>query len=86
MGETEKKLVGKVLNYYTNISVAIIELEDSLAVNNKISIEGATTKILQTVESMQIEHKAVEKANKGDSIGLKTAGRCRKGDNVFKIS
>jgi len=33
---------------------------------------------------MQIELKNVEKAAKGDSIGLKVEGRCRKGDKVFK--
>jgi len=86
MVETEKKHIGKVVNYFTNISVAIIELEESLAVGEKISIEGDTTNLQQTVESIQIEHKAIKKANKGESIGLKTIGRCRKGDTVYKIT
>lgn len=84
MVEGEKKLVGMVVNYLANISVAIIELNDTLTVGDKISIEGATTNLQQTAESMQIEHKAVQKANKGESIGLKTTGRCRKGDNIYK--
>jgi len=37
---------------------------------------------MQTVESIQIEHKNVEKAVKGDVIGLKVDARCRKGDKV----
>ena len=83
--EGERKLVGKVVNYFTKIGVAIIELNDSLAAGDRISVEGATTNLQQTVESMQIEHKAVEKARKGDSIGLKIVDRCRKGDSVYKI-
>ena len=85
MAESERKLVGKVVNYFTKIGVAIIELNDSLAVGDRISVEGATTNLQQTVESMQIEHKAVEKARKGDSVGLKIVDRCRKGDSVYKI-
>ncbi len=85
MLEGERKLVGKVVNYFTKIGVAIIELNDSLAVGDRITVEGATTNLQQPVESMQIEHKAVEKAGKGDSIGLKVVVRCRKGDNIYKI-
>lgn len=83
--EGERKLVGTVTNYFTKIGVAIVELNDSLAVGNRISVEGATTNIQQIVESMQIEHKNIEKAGKGESVGLKIINRCRKGDNVFKI-
>ena len=85
MAEGERKLVGEVANYLTKISVAIIDLNDSLSVGDRISIEGATMNLQQTIESMQIEHKAVEKVRKGDSIGLKIVGRCRKGDSVYKI-
>lgn len=81
----EKKLVGKVTHYFTNIGVAVIELEDSLKVGDEISIEGATTNITQKIDSMQIEHKSVEEANKGDSIGLKVTDRVREGDQVFKV-
>ncbi len=84
--EVKKKTIGLVLNYYTNISVAIVELVDDLSKGDKISIEGENTKIQQTVESMQIEHKTIDKATKGSSIGLKTVGRCRKGDKVYLIS
>ena len=82
----EKKLVGIVDHYYTKIGVAVINLEDSLSVGDKISIEGATTNIQQTVDSMQVEHETVESAKAGDSVGMKVADRVRPGDNVFKIA
>lgn len=81
----EKKLVGKITHYFTDIGVAIIELEDSLKVGEEISIEGATTNFTLKVESMQIEHENVDEAKKGDSIGLKVTDRVREGDQVFKV-
>ena len=81
----EKKLVGKVTHYFTKIGVAVVELQDELRIGNKISIEGKTTNFQQTVESMQIEHKPIEVAKPGDSIGLKVIDRVREGDNVYKI-
>jgi len=81
----EKKPVGLVSHYYTKIGVAIIDLNDSLAVGDKISIEGASTNFTQIVDSMQIEHKDVKEAKSGDSIGLKVAERVREGDKVYRV-
>jgi putative protease len=82
----EKKLIGRITHYFTNISVGVIELSDKLSVGDRISIEGATSNIQQSVDSMQIEHKEVQSAKKGDSIGLKVADRVRPGDNVYKVA
>ncbi len=84
--EGDKKLVGKVSHYFTNIGVAVIKLEAPMAVGDMISIEGATTNFQQEVDSMQIEHKDVKKAKKGESIGMKVKERVRDGDNVYKVS
>ena len=81
----EKKLVGKVSHYFTKIGVGVIELTDELKVGDKISIEGATTNIQQTVDSMEIEHKQVKVAGAGKSIGMKVINRVREGDVVYKI-
>jgi len=82
----EKKLVGKVSHYFTKIGVAVIELSSSLSVGDEISIEGASTNFKQKIASMQIEHKNIKKAKKGDSIGMKVDDRVREGDQVYKIS
>jgi len=82
----EKELIGKITHYFTKIGVAVIDLEAPLAVGDKISVEGATTNFTQTIDSMQIEHKEVKKAKKGDSIGLKVKDRVRSGDNVYKTA
>mgnify|MGYP000571893271 CR=1 FL=1 len=81
----EEKPIGKVTHYFTKIGVAVIELDDELKVGDTIAIRGATTDLTQKVDSMQIEHKNVEVANKGQSIGLKVQDRVREGDTVYKI-
>jgi putative protease len=81
----EEKLIGKISHYYKNINVGIIELGDELAVGDKIRIKGASTDFEQAVDSMQIEHEAVEKAGAGKGVGIKVSEKVREGDQVFKV-
>ena len=80
-----KKLVGKVSHYFSKIGVGVIELSDELKVGDRISIEGATTNVQQTVRSMQIEHADVQSAGPGDAIGMKVDQRVREGDLAYKL-
>lgn len=84
MSKTLEK-VGEVSHYFTKISVAVVELTAPLRTGDRISIKGMTTDFEQAVESMEIEHEPVEKAEGGDSIGLKVADRVREGDIVYKL-
>jgi len=81
----EKILVGKVTHYYPKIGVAVIELQEVLKKGEKIEIEGKTTKLIQTVTSMQLNHVDIDVAEKGQSIGLKVEDRVREGDKVYKV-
>lgn len=83
--EQEKKLVGKIAHFYGKISVAVVELTDKISVGDEISIEGPSTNFTQTVDSMQIEHKNIKDAKKGDSIGLKVVNAVNENDSVFKM-
>lgn len=83
--ERELMEVGKVTHYFTKIGVAVIELKAPLEVGDRILIKGSTTDLEQTVESMQIEHKNVQRAEAGQSIGLKVKDRVREKDVVYKI-
>lgn len=85
MSERELKEVGRVTHYYTKIGVAVISLIDTLSVGDRILIKGTTTNFEQSVESMQIEHKNVNTAYSGQSVGLKVAQRVREGDKVYKV-
>ncbi len=81
----EEKLIGKIVHYYTNIGVGIIELEGELNVGDKIHINGSGTDFEQAVDSMQVEHQSVPKAKAGESIGVKLEGKVKEGDGVYKI-
>ncbi len=82
--EGEKQEVGKITHYFSKIAVAVIELTAPLSVGDVIYLKGATTDFQQTIESMQIEHKDVQKAEAGQSIGLKVTEKVREGDIVYK--
>ncbi|MBS7621334.1 translation elongation factor-like protein [Candidatus Bathyarchaeota archaeon] len=84
LGEENLVEVGRVTHYFTKISVAVIELKAPLSVGDRIAIKGPTTDFEQVVESMQIEHKNVQRAEAGQSIGLKVAQRVREKDIVYK--
>ncbi len=79
-----KQEIGRVTHFYPKISVALIELETSLAVGDKISIVGKMTNLEQVVDSIQIEHKDVKRAGPGQSIGLRVVSRVRETDTVYK--
>ncbi|MGQ9538601.1 MAG: translation elongation factor-like protein [Candidatus Bathycorpusculaceae bacterium] len=84
MSEENLVEVGRVTHFFSKISVAVIELKAPLAVGDKIAIKGPATDFEQVVESMQIEHQNVQKAEAGQSIGLKVAQRVREKDVVYK--
>jgi putative protease len=76
--------VGRVAHFFPKISVAVVELTASLSVGDTITVKGPTTDFEQVVESMQIEHKNIQKAEAGQSIGLKVVQRVREKDKVYK--
>jgi|TARA_B100001971_G_C17940273_1_gene407287 putative protease len=85
MAEPEGKEIGTVVGYYDHVKVIALELTSPLKVGDKIQVKGATTDFTQTVDSMQVEHDAVDSAKKGDSVGIKVKDRARKNDKVYKL-
>ncbi|MCW3980366.1 MAG: translation elongation factor-like protein [Candidatus Bathyarchaeota archaeon] len=86
MNESEFMEVGNVMHYFTKAGVAVVELTDALSVGDRILIKGITTNVEQTVNSMQIEHVNISKAEAGQNVGLKVDGRVREGDTVYKVA
>lgn len=81
-----EKEIGKITHYFGKIQVGVIELTDELKVGDTIRIISSNRDFTQIVSSMQIEHKNVEKAGKGESIGLKVDQPVKEGDIVYKIT
>ena len=78
--------VGKVTHYYDKIGVAVIEVDNkSLSVGDMIKISGHDNEFNQKVESLQVEHKQVNKLKKGESGGLKVDNEVKAGDVLYLI-
>ncbi len=78
--------IGKVVHFFDKASVAVVSVtEDSLAVGDSIHITGHATDLRQNVESMQIQHKPVEKVEAGQEVAIKVSDKCHKSDKVFKV-
>lgn len=82
----KEKLIGKVTHYFSDIKVAVINLSAPLKQEETIRIIGGQeTDFEQEVGSMQIDHKEVKSAKKGDSVGMKVDEKVHEGYNVYKI-
>lgn len=84
MAETK---VGRVTQYFSKAGVAGVQVTDGpLAVGDTIHVKGHTTDFTQAVESMQIEHAAVQRADPGQLIGLRVKERVREHDVVYRVT
>lgn len=81
----EKKFVGKISHFFPKISVAVLDVEATVSVGDRISIENPAGSFEQQIDSMQIEHESVEAAEAGQSIGLKVAQPAKEGSKVYKV-
>lgn len=78
-------LAGRVTHYYSKLGVAAVEVRDTLQVDDMIHIKGHTTDFEQKVENMQLEHQQINKASRGQVIGLKVKDHVREHDSVFRV-
>jgi len=82
----EEKLIGKIIHYFDKIQVAIIELQDNIKIGNRIKIKGHGKEFEQEVISLQIEHKNVKEAKKGETVGIKVIEKVKEGDEIYLIT
>jgi hypothetical protein len=76
--------VGHITHFFSKISVAVLELTAPLSVGDHILVKGPATDFEQVVDSMQIEHKNIQRAEAGQSVGLKLAQQTKERDMVYK--
>jgi putative protease len=80
-----EKKIGEVTHYFGHIPAGIIKLGGKLKAGDKVRFKGATTDFTQEISSMQVDHKDIDKAKKGDEVGIKVDERVREGDEVFLV-
>ena len=75
----DKDLVGKVIHYYDKIEVAVVKLNKSLKVGDKVKFVHGDNEFEQVVESMQLEHKQVQQGKKGEEVAVKVDKETKSG-------
>jgi len=76
--------IGNITHFFSKINVAVVELTLPLTLGDHILIKGPSTDFEQTVDSMQIDRKAISRAEGGQSIGLKVLQVAKVKDVVYK--
>ena len=76
------KPIGKVTHYYDKLGVAIVELADTLRVGDRVRFEKGERVSEQEVSSMEKDYQSVQKAGKGDSVGIKVGEKVKPGAQV----
>ena len=82
-----EEVVGQVTDYFGKVNVAAVHVTaGTLSVGDTIHVKGHTTDLTQSVDSMQLEHQAVQQAVVGQTVGIRVRDRVRRGDSVLKVT
>ncbi len=76
--------IGQIKHFFPKITVAVIELTAPLSVGDRILIKGPSTDFEMTVDSIQVEHQVIKRAEGGQSVGLKLNAPAKEKDLVYK--
>ena len=80
-----KRDIGQVVNYYGRVGAAEIRIWDDLKIGDKLMVQGPTTgSITHTIDSMQIDGKAVTSVEKGCNVAV-AIPKVRANDFVYKL-
>jgi hypothetical protein len=69
--------IGRIIHYFGHLSVAAVELEAPI-------ITGHTTDLVQTVDSMEVNHQKVQSAAPGADLALHVNDHVREHDTVYR--
>jgi len=78
--------IGQINHYFDHLNVASLVLTEPLHVGDTIHILGHSTDFKQKVNSLQIDHQAVDEAKPGDDVGVKVIQKVHVHDKVFKLT
>jgi len=80
----DEQEIGEISNFFEHVQVAALKLTAPLKIGDTIHIKGGEADFEQTVDSMQIDRQPIEKAKKGDEVGIKVNEKVRRGYKVYK--
>ena len=77
--------IAEVTHYFPHVNAAVLRIKiGDIRIGDELHFKGHTTDFKEKVVSMQIDHKPVMIAKKGDDFGVQVKSRVRAGDLVFK--
>lgn len=83
---TERR-IGTIDHYYPKVHAAVLHVESgSLKVGDHIHIRGRYYDIEDDVRRMEIDHKPVQEARKGQEVGLQLEEPVRGKAEVFLVA
>ena len=62
--------IATVTHYFGHLNVAAVSLTEPLDVGDLIHIHGHTTDLVETIDSMEVDHHRVERAEPGDDVAI----------------
>ena len=78
--------IGSVTHFFGGPGVAVVQIATGeVALGDKLRFVGHTTDFTETVTSMEVDHKKVERAHTGDEVAVQVIGRVRRHDKVLKV-
>ncbi len=83
-----EKYIGEVIHFFSRANVAVVKLEDILVLGDEIKIKRGNSEFTQNVDSVQIDHKNVDSAKRGEEVAVKIVDskKTKEGDKVYKIA
>ncbi|KKS96756.1 hypothetical protein A3B05_00080 [Candidatus Giovannonibacteria bacterium RIFCSPLOWO2_01_FULL_43_160] len=80
-----EKEIGKITHWYDKLGVAVLDLKGSLKVGNIVKVRKGAEEFEDTIVSMQIDHKNVSSAKKGDEVAVKFSQKTKEGAVIYKV-
>jgi len=79
------KKIGEVVHFFDKILVAIVKLTAPLKTGTEVKFKHGDNEFTQTIDSMEIEHKPITIAKKGDEIGVKIKQAVKEKTEVYLV-
>jgi putative protease len=77
------KPIGKITHYYDKAMVGVVALSGKLSLGDKITVKKGEEEFEMTIESMQIDHKPVKSAKKGEEAAIKLGQPAKEGAEIY---
>jgi putative protease len=79
-----EEAIGRVTHYFGHLGVAAVSLTEPLVVGDRIHVHGHTTDVIETIASMEVDHRSVARAGPGDDVAINVSDHVREHDLIFR--